>query len=93
MRKARVSAITKLSMIVFVILCAAAVFALQLKANSLQTEKQRLLEEITKEEARLEELNNKIDAPFDEEYIKSEAKSKLNLVMPDEVIFYNDIGK
>ena len=37
------------------------------------------------------ELKNKLETPFDDEYVAEIAKKKLNLVMPDEVIFYNDL--
>jgi cell division protein FtsB len=35
-------------------------------------------------------LEYEYDAPMDDKYIESVAKSKLNLINPDEIIVYND---
>jgi cell division protein FtsB len=39
----------------------------------------------------IEALQNKLDTPFDNDYIIALAKEKLNYCLPDEVIFYNDL--
>ena len=45
---------------------------------------------IDEEERKVGELKNKLDAPFDEEYIIELAKEKLHLRLPEEIIFYTD---
>ncbi len=57
-------------------------------------EAQALIEErIEKAGVRVAELRYEIDAPMDEEYIKRVARSELELVLPDEIVYYTDIPK
>lgn len=39
----------------------------------------------------IDELQNRLDTPFDKEYIIALAKEKLGYCLPDEIIFYNDL--
>jgi hypothetical protein len=38
-------------------------------------------------------LQAQIDAPFDRDYVIKIAKEKLNLSLPQEIIFYNDLSE
>jgi len=42
-------------------------------------------------QANIDELQNKLDTPFDDEYIIELAKEKLGYCLPDEIIFINDL--
>ncbi len=39
----------------------------------------------------IEELEYLLELEFDDEYVKMVAKEKLNLCMPDEVVYYNGL--
>ena len=80
----------KLAVLIFAIFCAATIVRLQLKNNSIKDDVVELEKQIQAEEESNNELKNKIDEPFDEDYIIEIAKDKLNLRLPEEVIFYND---
>lgn len=80
----------KLAVLIFAIFCAATIVRLQLKNNSIKDDVVELEKQIQAEEEINNELKNKIDEPFDEDYIIEIAKDKLNLRLPEEVIFYND---
>ncbi len=61
-----------------------------MKYNELQREKAVLENRAEKYEAEVEELEYLIDCPVDYNYIVRIAKEKLNLYLPDEIIYYND---
>ena len=64
--------------------------SVEIKYNKLVEEKQLIQDKITTVEESIEALQNKLDSPFDEEYIIALAREKLNYCLPDEIIFYND---
>ena len=64
---------------------------LQLTINEERTKRDTLKAEVVALEEERDELKNQIDAPMDEEYIIDIAKEKLNLRLPEEIIFYNNL--
>ncbi len=61
-----------------------------MKYSELQREKAALEAKAEEYEAEIEELEYLIDSPVDYEYIIRVAKEKLNLFLPDEIIYHND---
>lgn len=82
--------IFKIAVVLFAVLCISTVVRLQLKNNSLKQEAEELRSKVEAEDDKVRELQNKLDAPFDEDYVIELAKEKLRLRLPEEIIFYND---
>ena len=61
-----------------------------MKYSELQREKDALENKVEEYEAEVEELEFLINSPVDYEYIIRVAKEKLNLLLPDEIIYHND---
>ena len=64
---------------------------LQLEYNSLQVRRDALLAEIQNTGERMELLQSSLDMPFDDEYIIKIARGKLNLRLPEEIVYYNNL--
>lgn len=80
----------KVAVLLFAVLCIVSVIRLQLKNNDVKSDAAALEAKIEEEERKVGELKNKLDAPFDEDYVIELAKEKLNLRLPEEIIFYTD---
>ena len=65
--------------------------SVQIQYNNLEEEQEKLLEKIEASQDDIDELQNKLDTPFDEAYIIALAKEKLGYCLPEEIIFYNDL--
>ena len=64
-----------------------------MKYNELQSQRKRLESEVADLEAEIDELQFLIDSPVDYDYIVRVAREKLNLYLPDEIIYYSDINE
>ena len=64
---------------------------LQLEYNTLQVRRDALLAEIQNTGERMELLQSSLDMPFDDEYIIKIAREKLNLRLPEEIVYYNNL--
>jgi len=65
--------------------------SVQIELNRKQQEQEQLNLKIEGVQANIDELQNKLDTPFDDEYIIELAKEKLGYCLPDEIIFINDL--
>lgn len=93
MRSGNNHPILKLALFVLIICFVVTFVSLQLKLNSLKAEYAVLASEIEAAEDRIAELRSKLDTPFDEEYVISVARDRLNLRLPDETVFFSDLLK
>ena len=80
----------KLALCVLAVFCVIMIVTLQLQFNRLKQQKAALSEEVAAAEERIEQIQAALDTPFDDEYIIKIAREKLNLRLPEEVVFYND---
>lgn len=64
-----------------------------MKYNELQREKQALEEKVEEYEAEVEELEYFLNSPMDYDYVVRLAKKKLNLYLPDEIIYHSDTNE
>ncbi len=64
-----------------------------MKYSELQREKEALEEKVEEYENEIERLEYLIDCPVDYDYIVRIAREKLNLYLPDDIIYYNDTNK
>lgn len=80
-------------MIVFamMIVGVVSIVKLQLEYNSLKVRRDALLAEIQNTGERIEMLQSSLDAPFDDAYIIKIAREKLNLRLPEEIVYYNNL--
>ena len=59
--------------------------------NQIQDQKASVKDRIEAKQEEIDELEYQYDAPMDDDYIESVAKSELDLVNPDDIIVYKDV--
>lgn len=89
----KINAFVKVTVAVFMIAAVVLIVKLQFDANSLAAQRDQLQEEIIKNEEKLAELKNHLNSPFNEDYIIEVARKKLNMRLPEEIVFFNDLLK
>lgn len=90
MKTPYVKVVARILLAVLVITAIATFTTALMKYNELQREKQALEDKVNEYEAEVEKLEYLIDSPIDYNYIVRIAKEKLNLYLPDEIIYNND---
>ena len=78
-------------MVLFVFLCAFSIVKMQFEINRLENEKVEIMERNEQITDEIDRLNSSLEKPKDDGYYESKAREKLNLRLPEEVIFYNDL--
>ena len=81
----------KVAVFAFAVFAVITIVELQLKYNQYEMQRDQLRAEISNLEDKVEELEDRANSDMDEQYIISIAKDKLNLRLPEEIIFYNDL--
>lgn len=66
---------------------------LLMEYNELRERADQLRLQVESSTHEIEALQAQLDAPFDEDYVIRIAKEKLNLSLPQEIIFYNDLNE
>ncbi len=64
-----------------------------MRYSELQREKELLEQQIEDYNYQIEKLKYLIDCPVDYDYIVRVAREKLNLHLPDEIVYYNDTNE
>ena len=83
--------IIKLGVAAFVIIGMFTIARLEMKYNDIEMKRQELEAQYAENQEMIEELERELDAEFNDEYVIKIAKEKLNLCLPEEIIFYNDL--
>lgn len=91
MQKIKLNTFFKLAAVVLALVCTVIVVKLNIEINELNERKAVMEKQVASESEKVGELQNRLDTPFERDFVAALAKEKLNLVMPDEVIFYNDL--
>ena len=65
--------------------------SVQIEYNQLEEERGKIEERIEEVQGSIDEINSRLNTPFDKEYIIALAKEKLGYCLPEEIIFYNDL--
>ncbi len=91
MKQFRMPMPVKLAVFAAFIILIVTLVTVQIEYNQLEEEQAALLENIDEIQGEVDELQNKLDTPFDAEYIIALAKEKLGYCLPEEIIFYNDL--
>lgn len=91
MNQVRLSIPVKLAILLAFLFMIITLVGVQIRYNNLLEEREKLNERIEDVQGSIDELQNKLNTPFDEDYIIALAKEKLGYCLPDEIIFYNDL--
>ena len=83
--------IVKIASVFLLLLAVISVFSLRLQFNSLKEQRDQLTVSIEALEEDIEKIEKKLASELDDAYVVEIAKDKLNLRLPDEIIFYNDL--
>ena len=89
--KKETSIFVKLAVFAAVIFVVILMVRLQVKYNDYKIQKEQLQAEVNELHDKADELKEISEADVDRDYIVEVAKEKLNLRLPEEVIFYNDL--
>ena len=89
----RIKVVARLLLATLVIASLATFITGIIRYNEIQREAEALEEKIEEREGIVERLEYFLDAPVDYDYIVQMAKEKLNLFLPNEIIFNNDTNK
>lgn len=87
----KLSVPAKIAIAIAVVFCIVRIVSYQIEYTNLKSQQEDIQEKIDYYTERVDELENKLEAPFDDEYIIKVAKEKLNYCLPEEIIFYNDL--
>ena len=82
----------KVAAVVFIIFAILAIASMQVKYNQVKDEYNDLQRQIEEYTASIEDLENQIALPFDDEYIEQIARDKLGLCYPDEIVVENNLN-
>ena len=75
----------------FVFFCVMSIVKLQIEINTQSAANQNLREENDHLKYEIDQFNNDLSAEKDDDYYEEKAREKLNLRLPEEIIFYNDL--
>lgn len=92
MRTKKTGLAVKIALTVFMVFCLVTIFKLKLELDALERERVEIQTQVDEARDYLRRLENRLSEKYDEEYIQKVAREKLNLVLPEEIIFYNDIS-
>ncbi len=81
----------KIAMAVIAVFCIMALLSSNAEREELRVEKARLEEAIAEYNEEILSLENDLAAPFDDEYIMKVARKKLNMRLPEEIVFFTNI--
>ena len=90
MKTPHIKVMARLLLAVLLIVSLTAFVTGLMRYSELKREKEVLEAKVEEYEAEKEELEYLINSPVDYEYIIRVAKEKLNLFLPDEIIYHND---
>ena len=91
MKQVRFSIPVKLAIFFAFLFMIITLVSVQIEFNQLEEERAKIEERIEDVQGNIDELNSKLNTPFDKEYIIALAKEKLGYCLPEEIIFYNDL--
>ena len=91
MKRTKHSFLFSIIVTMFVFFCIMSIVKLQIEVNSQTADNQSLKEENEHIKYEIDQYNNDLETPKDKEYYEEKAREKLNLRLPEEIIFYNDL--
>ena len=83
----------RISLIALLVCIIALSARMMMQYNDLREQADILRAEIDASQQKIESIQAQLDAPFDRDYVIKIAKEKLNLSLPQEIVFYNDLNE
>lgn len=90
--RTRTNLFVKAAILFIILVCVFTILKLQVQFNGLNETRKELKDELNKYSDKVEELEDEIAQPFDDEYVIRVAREKLGYHLPDEIIYYNDLN-
>ncbi len=90
-QKKRTNLFVKLALVAFGLFCLATIVSQQFQLNALENKMETLRRQISAKEESVGAIQNRLEEPFDKEYIIKIAREKLNMRLPNEIVFYSDL--
>lgn len=81
----------KLAVILIALIIIVISFSMLMKYGEKQDQKAALQKRLAEQEQKVEELQYLVGAPIDRDYIIRVAREKLGLVLPEDIIYYNEV--
>ncbi len=91
MKRMKHSFLFSIIVVLFVFFCLMTIVKLQIEINNINLQNKTLREENEEIRYQNDELNNDLSLEKNEEYYIKKGREKLNLRLPEEIIFYNDL--
>ncbi|MBQ2881185.1 MAG: cell division protein FtsL [Clostridia bacterium] len=91
MKKRETGLFVRVAVFAFAVFAVITIVQLQLQYNAYKAERDALQAEVDNLIDEKEELENELSSFDNEDHIVDVAKDKLNLRLPEEIIFYNDL--
>ena len=91
MNQVRLSIPAKIAIFAAFLFLIVTLVSVQIQYNTLEEEQEKLLLKLEDVQVDIDEINSKLNTPFDDSYIVALAKEKLGYCLPNEIIFYNDL--
>ena len=82
----------KIAVAAFVVFALLAVASMLMKFNDVKEKRSELEQEIAVLQESVNDLENQLALPFDDEYVEQVAREKLGLCYPDEVIVESNLN-
>lgn len=80
----------KIAIIMIAVFCVVTLFSVNAERAELEAKKQALLENIKRCEENILSMENDLSKPYDDDYIIRAAREKLNMHLPEEIVFITD---
>ncbi len=81
----------KIVLIAVTVFCSVTILKLQFDYNDISDREKELIARRDEAADEVALLQEKLDEPFDDDYVIGVAHEKLNLRLPEEIVFYNDL--
>ncbi len=91
MKRRETGIFVKIAVFAFSVFAVITIVQLQLEYNAFKAERDKLQQEVEGLIDEKEQLENELSGVNDRDHIIEVAKDKLNLRLPEEIIFYNDL--
>ncbi len=85
--------IFKIAVGLFAVLCIISIFSFNSEKQELLAQKEALEAQISRCEEEILSMENDLSKPYDDEYIIRVAREKLNMRLPEEIVFITDYRK
>ncbi len=82
--------IFKIAVGLFAVLCIISIFSFNTEKQELLAQKAELEEQIACREEEILSMENDLSKPYDDDYVIRIAREKLNMRLPEEIVFITD---